>query len=109
MESAVPPGATICVTGATGFVASHIIHALQVRGYRVRGTVRDLEKAAKLPDEYAALLKPDFQASPLALFEADLSTPGSFDEAFRGCACVVHTAASVAVSSLNPERDIVEP
>lgn len=36
------------VTGVTGFVGSHVAKALLERGYRVRGTVRDLEKAAWL-------------------------------------------------------------
>jgi dihydroflavonol-4-reductase len=34
----------ILVTGATGFVAGHIIQMLLEQGNRVRGTVRDLKK-----------------------------------------------------------------
>lgn len=32
---------TVCVTGATGYVASWLIKRLLAEGYRVRGTVRD--------------------------------------------------------------------
>lgn len=32
----------IVVTGATGYIATHVIELLLQRGYRVRGTVRDL-------------------------------------------------------------------
>jgi nucleoside-diphosphate-sugar epimerase len=31
----------VCVTGGTGFIASHVIKLLLERGYRVRATVRD--------------------------------------------------------------------
>lgn len=36
------------VTGVTSFVGSHMAKALLECGYRVRGTVRDIEKAAGL-------------------------------------------------------------
>ncbi len=34
----------ILVTGATGFVASHLIHQLLAQNYQVVGTVRSLAK-----------------------------------------------------------------
>ena len=33
---------TVLVTGATGYIASHVIHQLLQRGYQVVGTVRNL-------------------------------------------------------------------
>lgn len=40
------PGDTVLVTGATGFIGSHVIDQLLARGIKVRGTVRSLEKGA---------------------------------------------------------------
>jgi dihydroflavonol-4-reductase len=37
----------VCVTGASGFVAAHVIRELLERGYRVRGTVRGLSSPGK--------------------------------------------------------------
>jgi nucleoside-diphosphate-sugar epimerase len=37
---ALPPGSRILVTGANGYIASHVIDSLLKRGYRVRGQVR---------------------------------------------------------------------
>ncbi len=39
----------IMVTGATGFVGRHIVHALLVRGHSVIALARDVERAQKMP------------------------------------------------------------
>ena len=39
---------TVLVTGATGFIAQHCVVQLLDAGYRVRGTARSAERAAKL-------------------------------------------------------------
>jgi nucleoside-diphosphate-sugar epimerase len=38
---------TVCVTGATGFIAAFVVEELLQRGYVVHGTVRDLSDQAK--------------------------------------------------------------
>ena len=37
-----PAETRVCVTGASGYIASHVVRVLLERGYQVRGTVRDL-------------------------------------------------------------------
>lgn len=39
-QRSIAPGATILVTGANGYIASHVIDRLLSDGYKVRGTVR---------------------------------------------------------------------
>jgi len=34
----------VCVTGASGYIASHIVHQLLQKGYRVHGTVRSTDE-----------------------------------------------------------------
>ena len=41
-------GQTICVTGASGFIASHCVQQLLATGYTVHGTVRSLRNPAKV-------------------------------------------------------------
>jgi len=41
----------VCVTGASGFIAAHLVKSLLEKGYRVKGTVRSLSK----PDKYSYL------------------------------------------------------
>lgn len=43
---ALPRDSIVVVTGANGFVGSHIADKFLSFGYRVRGTVRSLEKSA---------------------------------------------------------------
>ena len=45
-----PRESLILVTGASGFIASHIVDELLERGYHVRGTVRNAAKTAWLQE-----------------------------------------------------------
>lgn len=41
VEYAIPTGSLVLVTGANGYIGSHVVDQLLALGYRVRGTVRD--------------------------------------------------------------------
>jgi nucleoside-diphosphate-sugar epimerase len=47
-----PQGSTILVTGANGYISSHVINQLLKYGYKARGTVRDVEKSAWLQEHF---------------------------------------------------------
>jgi len=94
----------VLVTGASGFIASHLVSQLLERGYRVRGSVRALAKPKDI-----AHLRAMPGAERLELFEADLLTEGAFDEAARGCSYVMHTASPYALEAKDPQKDLVEP
>jgi dihydroflavonol-4-reductase len=68
----------------------------------VRGTVRDRARAGHLTGLPGA-------AERLALVEANLQTPGAFDDAVTGCATVFHTASPYVVDVADPQRDLVDP
>jgi len=93
----------VCVTGASGFIASHIVGQLLAQGYRVRGTVR------KSPEHYPHLLQLPGAGERLELVEADLLRSESFLSAFRECAFVIHTASPYVINVRDPENDLVKP
>jgi dihydroflavonol-4-reductase len=92
----------VCVTGASGFVASWLVRELLERGVTVRGTVRRVASADHLRALPGAVER-------LELVEADLTVPGSFEPAVRGCAVVFHTASPYVIQVDNPQRDLVDP
>lgn len=97
----------VCVTGVTGFVASHIVKELLDNGYSVHGTVRDVTNEAKV--SFLWELLGEGERDRLRLFEADLLKPNSFDEAVRGCSYVIHTASPVIANAAHPYRQLVRP
>jgi dihydroflavonol-4-reductase len=97
--------APVLVTGASGFIAAHVIRELLARGYRVRGTVRSLARAKEL----AYLRELPGAAERLELVEADLMREGSFDAAAEGVHYVMHTASPYVLDAKDPQRDLVDP
>ncbi|CAF2247339.1 unnamed protein product [Brassica napus] len=71
----------VCVTGASGFLASWLVKRLLLEGYEVTGTVRDPGNEKKL----AHLWKLEGAKERLRLVKADLMEDGSFDNAIMGC------------------------
>lgn len=99
------PDRLVLVTGANGFIASHIVASLLAVGARVRGTVRDL---ARRP-AYEHLLGLPGAADRLELVEAHLLVPGAFDTAVAGVSGVIHTASPYVLTVADPQRDLVDP
>jgi uncharacterized protein YbjT (DUF2867 family) len=77
---ALPIGCTILVTGANSYVGTHIIDQLLKLDYKIRGTVRSVEKAS-----WMAKLFAKYGRDALELVQVtDISVRGAFDEAMEG-------------------------
>ncbi|KAM2263556.1 hypothetical protein ACFXTI_039826 [Malus domestica] len=96
---------TVCVTGASGYIASSLVKLLLQKGYTVKATVRDPNDAKKTEH----LLSLDGAKERLHLFKADLLEEGSFDAVIDGCVGVFHTATPVQFSATDPQVEIIEP
>ncbi|KAI9078279.1 hypothetical protein K1719_039781 [Acacia pycnantha] len=104
-EEAAPGKKVVCVTGASGFIASWLVKFLLLRGYFVRGTVRDPNDSSKTEH----LLKLEGAKERLSLIKANLSEEGSFESAVEGCDGVFHTASPVSLSAKDPQGELIEP
>ncbi|GAB2216684.1 hypothetical protein Droror1_Dr00024461 [Drosera rotundifolia] len=99
-------GRVVCVTGASGYIASWLVKLLLSRGYTVRATVRNPDDWKKVDH----LLKLDGAKERLHLFKADLGTEGSFDAAIEGCDGVFHTASPVLFHNIqDPQAELIDP
>jgi len=97
--------ATVCVTGASGFIAGQTIRELLASGFKVRGTVR----GGVNDGQYAYLKQLPGAAESLELVSGDLTQPGSFDTAIAGCDYVIHAASPYLLESKNPRQEMVDP
>jgi dihydroflavonol-4-reductase len=78
------------VTGATGFVGSHVARVLQEGGFQVRAMAR--KRTNTLPVEQTGL----------EVVWGDLTDPASLREALRGCQGLFHVAALNSFWSRDP-------
>ncbi len=83
----------VLVTGAGGFIGSHLVAALVRRGCSVRAMVHynSRNDIANL-----ALLPKDIQAA-LEIVAGDVQDAGSVTAAVKGCSCVFHLAALIGI------------
>ncbi|XP_075645424.1 phenylacetaldehyde reductase-like isoform X1 [Castanea sativa] len=95
----------VCVTGASGYIASWLVKHLLQRGYTVRATVRDTND----PKKTEHLLSLDGAKERLQLFKADLLEEGSFDSAVDGCQGVFHTASPITFTASDPQSELIDP
>ncbi|PRQ25267.1 putative NAD(P)-binding domain, tetraketide alpha-pyrone reductase 1 [Rosa chinensis] len=105
MDQKLESESRVCVTGASGFLASWLIKRLLMSGYHVTGTVRDPGNQKKL----AHLWRLEGAKERLRLVKADLVEEGSFDDAIFGCHGVFHSASPVPKLSSDPKKEILDP
>jgi len=88
---AVAPPAKVLVTGASGFLATHIVKTLLARGFSVRGTVRSPARASYLKDKLFPKEAADGRFEFVVV--ENLAAPNAFDEAVKGVDAIEHVAA----------------
>lgn len=98
-------GKTVCVTGASGYIASWIVKFLLDRGYTVKATVRDPSD----PKKTEHLLSLEGSKDRLHLSKANLLEEGSFDSVIDGCEAVFHTASPFYHNVQDPQAELIDP
>lgn len=98
--------AKVLVTGASGFIAQHVILQLLAKGYRVRGTVRSLKRADEVR---SVLMSHDVRAQDIELVEADLMLEAGWLAAAEGCEFVQHIASPLPAVLPKDENELIIP
>ncbi|XP_043691620.1 phenylacetaldehyde reductase-like [Telopea speciosissima] len=98
-------GKTVCVTGASGYIASWLVKYLLAKGYTVKASVRNPND----PKKTEHLLALDGAKERLHLFKANLLEEGSFDSSVDGCEGVFHTASPFYHAVKDPQAELIDP
>ncbi|KAJ9139662.1 hypothetical protein P3X46_030375 [Hevea brasiliensis] len=98
-------GKIVCVTGASGYIASWLVKLLLLRGYTVKASIRDPNDPRKT--EHLRAL--EGAEERLQLFKANLLEEGSFDAAVEGCEGVFHTASPFYHDVKDPQAELIDP
>lgn len=98
-------GELVLVTGGSGFVGAHCILQLLGAGYRVRTTVRSLDRepAAR------AMLGVNGTTDALSFVTADLLSDAGWPAAVAGCDFVLHVASPFPLSQPKDENELIVP
>lgn len=98
---------TVLVTGASGFIAQHIVKLLIANKYNVLGTVRLAAKGEKLRKNASG---PDSKFSYVIV--PDIAAKGAFEHVLKDnpdVSVVLHTASPFFYDSTDPENDLIVP
>ena len=93
----------VLVTGAAGFIGSHVVKLLLERGLQVRATARNIEQA-----EFLGLFPKKGEAT-LEIVQMDLLQFETVEKAVQGCSEVIHCAAALMIDVQDAKKDVVDP
>ncbi len=96
----------VTVTGASGFIALHCVRELLQEGYRVRGTLRSLDKE---PAVRAALALDEEADSRLSFVVANLLEDDGWPAAVEGARYVLHIASPAPAAPTENEDELIRP
>jgi len=97
----------VLVTGISGFLAGHIALQLLQQGYRVRGSLRTLDKGAAVTQNLKQAGGTGLEN--LSFVEADLLKDEGWEAAVVGCDYVIHTASPFPPGLPQHEDDLIRP
>jgi dihydroflavonol-4-reductase len=96
----------VLVTGATGFIASHIINLFLNEGYKVVGTVRSINSNDQRLNQLLKLS--ENTPHKLELVEADLTDDSCWERVIKDIDIVVHTATDTNLNAKD-EKTVIKP
>ncbi|KDN62139.1 putative NAD dependent epimerase/dehydratase [Colletotrichum sublineola] len=95
---------TLLVTGANGYIGTHIVSYALERGFNVRATARSEASFANL-----RALFPNFSDRLSFAIAPDITKHESYRDAFTGVTGIIHAASPFILNPKNNETDLLRP
>jgi dihydroflavonol-4-reductase len=99
----------VLVTGASGFIAKHIVLALLNAGHTVRGTLRTPAREAEVRAAVAPHLTDPAALDRLTFVALDLEQDGGWDTAMAGMSVLMHTASPFPIEQPKDPAVLIRP
>ncbi|APX90098.1 dihydrokaempferol 4-reductase [Brevirhabdus pacifica] len=101
---------TVLLTGITGYIGKHVALRLLKAGLRVRGSVRDLDRAEEVRRALRPHLRdPDTLPDMLEFVTLDLNRDEGWDEAMAGVDILMHTASPFPLAEPRDAASLIRP
>ncbi|KAJ9420055.1 hypothetical protein QL093DRAFT_2564492 [Fusarium oxysporum] len=97
-------GKLVLVTGANGFIATHVLQNLLQGGYHVRGVVRSQASADAVLETF-----PEYSRSLSVIVVPSMTIAGAFDQAVKDVDAVLHIASPFTLSLKDNEAEMLVP
>ena len=97
-------GDIVFITGATGFVGSHIANQVLRAGYRVRLSVRKEQQMEKLKGVFH-----DHAQRTEYVIVPNITLSDAFDDMLDGVRYIVHVASPLSGGGPDAQKDFVDP
>jgi len=96
----------VLVTGASGYIGSHIVANLLARGMLVRAALRTPSDPERINHLLALPMK---EGGSLEIVKMDLFNTEEVKAAVDGCTDVIHAAAALYIGKKDAQKDVVDP
>ena len=106
MPSVTSSSGPVVVTGASGYIGSHVVLALLQRGYEVRACITDPSNPIK-SDPLLAMNDAGHPGS-LTLYKANLLEEGSYDAPLAGCCALLHVGTAMGYGGANSPQQVYD-
>ena len=94
----------VLVTGASGYIALHCISELLKEGFKVKGSLRDLNRE----DEVRKSLGAEFENEKLEFCKLNLLDNEGWEDAASDCAYLLHIASPCFIEEPKNEKQLIE-
>ena len=95
----------VLVTGASGYIALHCISELLKEGYKVKGSLRDLNRENEVRQSIAK----GYENQRLEFCKLNLLDDQGWEEAASECDYLLHIASPCCIKEPKNEKELIEP